>query len=205
LDDLKQDKGTPVTTLSDNRLLEGISEGDEASFETVFQHHYDRVYGLLFRLLGNRVEAEDVTQEVFLKLHQHAFRKRFYKRQREHNIGAWLYRTATNAGYNAIRSRQRLWQRNTVLVPDPAGSPGVDKEVERREQQTAVRTALATLPERQTQLLLLRQLGFSYAECAQACGVAPGSVGTLLARAAQAFKQAYEIEISTAVSGAEDE
>lgn len=195
-----------MTTLSDNRLLEGISAGDEASFEVVFQRHYDRVYGLLFRLVGNRVEAEDITQEVFLKLHQHAFRKRLFKRQREHNIGAWLYRTATNAGYNAIRSRQRLWQRNTVLVPDPAGIPGVDKEVELREQQTAVRAALATLPERQTQLLLLRQLGFSYAECAQACEVAPGSVGTLLARAAQAFKQAYEqIENGTAVSGAEDE
>lgn len=189
-----------MTTLSDNRLLERISEGDEASFEALFYQHYDRVYGLLFRLVGNRVEAEDITQEVFLKLHHHAFRKRFFKRQREHNIGAWLYRTATNAGYNAIRSRQRRWQRNTVLVPDPAGAPTAEQEVEHRERKTAVRRALATLPERQTQLLLMRQLGFSYAECAQACDVAPGSVGTLLARAAKAFKQAYENEI-----GADDE
>lgn len=183
-----------MTTLSDNRLLERISDGDEASFEMVFHQHYDRVYGLLFRLLGNRAEAEDVTQDVFLKLHHHAFRKRLFKRQREHNIGAWLYRTATNAGYNAIRGRQRRWQRNTVLVPDSAGSPGADKVVEQQERETAVRQALATLPERQTQLLLMRQLGFSYAECAQACDVAPGSVGTLLARAAKAFKKAYEAE-----------
>lgn len=185
-----------MTTLSDNLLLERISMGDEASFEAVFRHHYDRVYGLLFRLLGNRAEAEDITQEVFLKLHKHAFRKRLFSRQREHNIGAWLYRTATNAGYNAIRSRQRRWQRNLVLVPDPTGTPGVDKEVEQRELETAVRATLARLPERQTQLLLMRQMGFSYAECAQACDVAPGSVGTLLARAAKAFQQAYEEEIS---------
>lgn len=184
-----------MTTLSDNRLLERIGEGDEASFEALFYQHYDLVYGLLFRLLGNRVEAEDITQEVFMKLHHHAFRKRFFKRQREHHIGAWLYRTATNAGYNAIRSRQRRWQRNIVLVPDAAGAPGAEREVEQRERETAVRRALATLPERQTQLLLMRQLGFSYAECAQACDVAPGSVGTLLARAAKAFKQAYENEI----------
>ena len=184
-----------MTTLSDNRLLERISDGDEASFEAVFHQHYDRVYGLLFRLLGNRTEAEDVTQEVFLKLHHHAFRKRLFNRQREHNIGAWLYRTATNAGYNAIRGRQRRWQRNTILVPDPAGSPGAEKEVEQRERETAVRQVLSMLPERQTQLLLMRQLGFSYAECAQACDVAPGSVGTLLARAAKAFKEAYEAEI----------
>lgn len=188
-------KGTDVTSLSDNLLLEQIGQGDVASFEVLFLQHYDRVYGLLFRLLGNRAEAEDVTQEVFLKLHDHAFGRRFLSRQREHNLGAWLYRTATNAGYNAIRGRQRRWQRNTLLVPDPQGSPGADKEVEQRERETAVRSVLAQLPERQTQLLLLRQMGFSYAECAEAIEVAPSSVGTLLARAAAAFKQVYEEEI----------
>ncbi|NJN54335.1 MAG: sigma-70 family RNA polymerase sigma factor [Anaerolineae bacterium] len=188
------EKDTAVTTLSDTLLLERMSKGDTASFDAVFYTHYDRVYGLLFRLLGNRTEAEDLTQEVFLQLHHHAFRRRLFDLQREHNIGAWLYRTATNMGYNAIRGRQRRWQRNLVLVPDPAGSPGVDKEVERREQVTAVRRALARLPQRQTQLLLMRQMDFSYEECAQACGVAPGSVGTLLARASKAFKQLYEEE-----------
>lgn len=186
-----------MATLSDNRLLERISEGDEASFEAVFYQHYDRVYGLLFRLVGNRAEAEDLTQEVFLKLHRDAFRRRF-SRQRQHNLSAWLYRTATNAGYNALRGRQRRWQRNTLLVPDPGGAPGAEQEAEQRERETAVRRVLAQLPPRQTQLLLLRQMGFSYAECAAAVEVAPGSVGTLLARAAQAFKQAYLEEIGEA-------
>jgi len=200
MDDVNQsepEKETAVTTLSDNLLLERISAGDAASFDTVFYAHYDRVYGLLFRLVGDRAEAEDLTQEVFLQLHHHAFRRRLFSFQREHNIGAWLYRTATNKGYNAIRSRQRRWQRNLVLVPDPAGSPGIDTEVERREQVKAVRRTLARLPKRQTQLLLMRQMGFSYDECAQACGVAPGSVGTLLARASKAFKQIYEEEQDT--------
>jgi RNA polymerase sigma-70 factor, ECF subfamily len=190
-------KGTDVTSLSDNLLLEQIGQGDVASFEALFHQHYDRVYGLLFRLLGNRDEAEDVTQELFLKLHDHAFSGRFLQRNREHNIGAWLYRTATNMGYNAIRGRQRRWQRNTLLVPDPQGSPGADKEVEQRERETAVRQTLAKLPERDTQLLLMRQMGFSYAECAEAVGVAPSSVGTLLARAAAAFKQAYEESVGS--------
>ncbi len=183
-----------MTSLTDNLLLEQMGQGDVASFEVLFHQHYDRVYGLLFRLLGNRDEAEDVTQEVFLKLHDHAFSRRFLKRNREHNIGAWLYRTATNMGYNHIRGRQRRWQRNTILVPDPQGIPGAEKEVEQRERETAVRQTLATLPERDVQLLLMRQMGFSYAECAEAVGVAASSVGTLLARAAVAFKEAYEEE-----------
>jgi RNA polymerase sigma-70 factor, ECF subfamily len=189
----QQDEIT-MTTLSDNLLLEQIGAGDIESFDTLFHRHYDRVYGLLFRLLGNRGEAEDMTQEVFLKLYQHAYRKKLFKRQREHNIGAWLYRVATNMGYNEIRSRQRRWQRNLVLVPDPQGSPAAEQEVEQRERETAVRAALAQLSERQVQLLLMRQMDFSYAECAAACDIAPSSVGTLLARAAQAFRQAYEAQ-----------
>ncbi|MCA9976645.1 MAG: sigma-70 family RNA polymerase sigma factor [Chloroflexota bacterium] len=183
-----------MTTITDNLLLERMSQGDVASFETLFHQHYDRVYGLLFRLVGNRVEAEDLTQEVFLKLHQHAFAKNRFSLQREHNLSAWLFRVATNMGYNAIRGRKRRWQRNMVLVPDPQGSPNAEREVERREQETAVRNALSRLPERQVQLLLMRQMEFSYAECAEACGVAAGSVGTLLARASKAFRDAYEEE-----------
>ena len=98
-----------VSTASDNALIERIREGDTTSFDTLFHRHYDRVYGLLFRLVGNRVEAEDITQEVFLKLYNHAFAKKVFKMNREHNIGAWLYRVATNMGYNAIRGRKRRW------------------------------------------------------------------------------------------------
>ena len=192
---LSEEEENVVAVLSDNLLLERIGRGDVASYETLFHRHYDRIYGLLFRLLGNRAEAEDLAQEVFLKLYQYAFARRFLSMRREHNIGAWLYRTATNAGYNAIRGRQRRWQRNVLLVPDPGGTPGADQEVERRETQKAVRAALARLPPRQTQLLLLRQMGLSYAECAAACDIAPGSVGTLLARAAKAFREAYEEEV----------
>jgi RNA polymerase sigma-70 factor (ECF subfamily) len=186
--------GDVLTLLTDNLLLKRIGQGDEASFEAVFHQHYDRVYGLLFRLVGSRAEAEDLTQEVFLKLYQHAFRKRLFGRGRDHNLSAWLYRVATNTGYNAIRDRQRLWQHNTTLVPDLQKSPTAESLVVQQEQETAVRKALTKLKPRQAQLLLMRQMDFSYAECAAACEVAPGSVGTLLARAASAFREAYETE-----------
>ena len=194
LKELQHDKEKTVTTLSDNLLIERIGRGDVASFDTLFYRHYDRVYGLLFRLVGNRAEAEDIAQEVFMKLYDHAFSQKLFKSKREHNLTAWLYRVATNMGYNAIRSRKRRWQRNVWLVPDPQESLTPEQNIERQEQEMAVRRTLARLPQRQTQLLLLRQMGLSYAECATACGVASGSVGTLLARAAKAFRQAYEEE-----------
>lgn len=175
-----------LIAMSDTTLLARAAGGDSASFETLFYRHYDRVYGLIFRLVGERGEAEDLTQEVFLKLHDHARQRR----GGDENVGAWLYRVATNLGYNAIRDRQRLWQRNVLLVPQ-GEAEAAEREVIRRQEQAAVRLALARLPERDTQLLVLRQMGLSYAECAAACGVAPGSVGTLLSRAAVAFRAAY--------------
>lgn len=180
--------GDELTTLSDSFLLQRVREGDANSFDVLFYRHYDRVYGLLFRLVGNRAEAEDLTQEVFLKLYQQDFSRRM-----EHNLGGWLYRVATNVGYNAIRGRKRRWQRNMLLLPDPTDAPVTPAEkLAQAETRATVRAALARLPERQVQLLLLRQMDLSYAELAEACEVAPGSVGTLLKRAAHAFRQAYE-------------
>ncbi len=173
--------------LSDTALLARVARGDAVSFETLFHRHYDRVYGLLFRLVGDRAEAEDLTQEVFLKLHDRAGDRPVGDAE---NVGGWLYRVAMNRGFNALRDRKRFWQHNLYLVPAAEG-PDTEREVVRLEEQAAVRVALARLPERDAQLLLLRQMGFSYAELAAACGVAPGSVGTLLSRAAEAFRRAY--------------
>lgn len=189
-----------LTAISDSLLLERASRGDMASFEALFYRHYDRVYGILFRLLGNRDEAEDITQEVFLKL----YRKPLIGR-REHNLSAWLYRVAVNMGYNQIRSRKRRWQRNTILVPDPVdGMADPAESAIQAEVKTAVRVALACLPQRQTQLLLLRQMGLSYAELADACNVAPGSVGTLLSRAGDAFRRVYNEMTSTDIGEEND-
>jgi len=185
------EEGSSMTAFSDSLLLERAHQGDIASFDALFYRHYDRVYGLLFRLVGNRDEAEELAQEVFLKLYQQRF-----KRGQEHNVGGWLYRVATNAGYNEIRSRKRRWQRDTALLPDPSDDSGDPAEaIARSETRRAVRSALLRLPERQVQLLLMRQMGLSYAELAEYCDVTPGSVGTLLRRAADSFRDAYHQEV----------
>lgn len=160
---------------------------DTTTFDELFHRHYDQIYGLLFRLVGDRVEAEDLVQEAFIKLNDHL--RGGHPVAMDENIGAWLYRVAMNLGYNALRSRKRLWERNVLLVPDD--EPGVERQVGRREERAAVRAALARLPERQALLLILRQMEFSYGECAEICDVATGSVGTLLARAAEAFRREF--------------
>ncbi len=187
MDDNSTLSESALAVLSDNALLRRVVGGDTASFDALFFRHYDRVYGLLFRLVGDRSEAEDLTQEALIKLHAHATARRAVPD--DENVGAWLYRVAMNLGYNALRSRKRLDQRNVFLVPED--TVDVEGQVDQRQTRAAVRVALQRLPERQSQLLLLRQMGFSYAECAEICDVNVNSVGVMLARAAEAFRREY--------------
>ena len=178
-------KPDPKTMHSDALLLERVRQGDQASFEALFRRHYGRVYGLLYRLVGNREDAEELAQEVFVKLYRRPLR-------RSDNVGGWLYRVATNLGYNSLRSgKRRAKYEQASIDREGRSSPSAAIEAERQLEGQAVRATLARLKPRQAQLLLLRQMGFSYKELADTLGVAPSSVGTLLVRAEKAFRRAY--------------
>jgi RNA polymerase sigma-70 factor, ECF subfamily len=159
----------------------------EVEFEAAFSEHYARVYGVLFRLLGNRAEAEDLTVEAFWRLWERA------PRQRE-NLGGWLYRVAMRLGYNALRAarrRERYELQAGVEALEVNASPEPSQTVERRQERRRVQAVLSQMKDREAQLLILRHSGFSYREIAEILGVAPGSVGTLLARAEAEFEQRY--------------
>jgi RNA polymerase sigma-70 factor (ECF subfamily) len=159
----------------------------EAAFEAAFAEHYPRVYGVLFRLLGERAEAEDLTVETFWRLWQQ-------RPANQENLGGWLYRVALRLGYNALRAarrRQRYELAAGVDALDTNAPLDPARAAELAEARARVRAVLRQLPERDAQLLLLRQAGLSYKELAAALGVAPGSIGTLLHRAEEAFEQAY--------------
>ena len=177
-----------MLSTSDARPPRAAAEG---RFEALFDRYYARLYGLVFRLTGDRLASEDVLQEAFVKLAEAAVLAR-----PDEEVAAWLRRVALNLGANYLRGERRL-QRRLELAgrlelaeprPEADGPAGA---VERREQAEAVRRALAELPERQRDCLLLRHSGHSYAEIAAALGLAPGSVGVLLARAERAFRARY--------------
>jgi RNA polymerase sigma-70 factor (ECF subfamily) len=166
---------------------------DEAALEAAVREHYARIYAVVRRLVGDSAEADDLTQETFWQL---------YKRPpnqagRDHNLAGWLYRVATNLGLNALRAGRRRrryeaevgWMEGmTQASPDPQAA------LEEAETRKRVRDALAAMNPRQAQLLALRHSGLAYKEIADALGVAPGSVGTLLARAEREFERRYAAE-----------
>jgi RNA polymerase sigma-70 factor, ECF subfamily len=162
-----------------------------AWFDAVFREHYPRMVGMLTRLTGDRAYAEEIAADVFCKL-----ARRPALLQSRNGLTAWAWRVATNAGLDALRlnSRRRRWEQaagaENLRVSEPVGA--LD-EMLRDERCGRVRTVLAALKPRDAQLLLLRADGLAYCELAQTLGIQPRSVGTLLARAEQAFERKFRM------------
>jgi RNA polymerase sigma-70 factor (ECF subfamily) len=154
-----------------------------AAFEELFQQNWEQVYQVLFRLTGDRAEAEDLALETFWRLWQDPPRQ-------SGPLGGWLYRVATRLGYNALRSARRRLQyelhagKNAL---DQSAPPVPEAESERSAQRRRIRLVLAKMDSRQAQALILRQAGLSYQEIAAALNVKPASVGSLLLRAEKEF------------------
>lgn len=167
-------------------------EGDNHSgrFESLFQEYWNRIFNLLFKLVGDRDDAEDLALEVFWRLYKRPPRDR-------DNLGGWLYRVATRLGYNAVRDRNRRRRyeeqagRAFIEGNSPA-NPAV--EIEQAEERALVRRVLSKMKPRYAQALALRHSGLSYQEIAGALGVSPGSIGTMLARAESDFEKKYKNE-----------
>lgn len=159
----------------------------EIQFERTFLEHWPRIYGVLFRLVGDQAEAEDLALETFWKLWQR-------NSSEADNLGGWLYRVATNLGYNALRAaRRRLHHeenagRDALTFDEPLDP---EREAEATSERNRIRNVLKQMENRDAQLLILRHSGLSYKEIAAALNVSPSSVGTLLGRAEKEFERYY--------------
>lgn len=184
-----EDRWNERVEQTDHELLSAMQHGNAAAFEALFLRHRRSVWNILIRLLGHAEDADDLTQEVFVRL----YRQPPQMRSGAVNLPAWLYRVATNLGYNALRDRQRLEHRHRraeAQNQEPQDGDPLDA-ILRSEQRQEVQQALAALSYREQALLVLRYSGLSYGEIANVLEIAPGSVGTLLARAERRFKQLY--------------
>ena len=109
------------------------------------------------------------------------------------NPRPWLFAVALNLARDDGRRTTRQGRRLEVLAAEQQGAaaPAADEDMERRERETPVRAALDRLSEKDREALLLKAEGFSYEEIAAALGLAPGAIGTTLARARRRLVDAY--------------
>lgn len=182
--------------LSDEAIVEEFRQtGDSIKFKSLVRRYQNRIYNAAFRILGNQDEAEEVTQDTFLKVHQSlsGFRK-------EASFASWIFRIAHNLCVDMVRTKQRRTGLKVVSfdpqstaneeesqelgnalsqIADPLPSPA--QKVDLEEQHLMIEKSLQQLPESQRTVLVLHDIeGFQYQEIADIVGTSVGTVRSRL-------------------------
>jgi RNA polymerase sigma-70 factor (ECF subfamily) len=160
-----------TTAAQDAELLARVVDGDHDAFNQIMRHHEDRVFSVSLRIMGNREQALDATQETFLT----AFRKADQFKGNS-ALGTWIYRIAVNTCYDMLRKQKR---RKTDPIPehlDPTDHAAED-EVDSAALRPEIRAALAAIPPDFRSAVILSDIeGLGLPEVAEVLGVPVGTV-----------------------------
>lgn len=165
---------------SEADLVRRAQRGDAAAFSVLVRRHETRVFNYVLRLVGDRLLAEDLTQEVFLRVFQRlptfSFRCKFT---------TWLFQVTKNRVLDEIRDRER--QPGQVALDEIAPLRALDVPLEEAETVAALWGAIESLPTDLKMALLLREIvGFSYSEIAEALEITLSTVKWRIFRAREA-------------------
>jgi RNA polymerase sigma-70 factor (ECF subfamily) len=183
----------------DERLVRRAQQGNKAAFAELFTAYEGRIFGYVYRMVGDRAWAEDITQEAFIQAHQH-----LGKLGPPYDFKSWVYRIAGNLALDGLRRYKHEmplpdWDGGEASAPEPAdqrreGAP--EDQAHLSEVRAAVWRAIHQLPDSHRQVLTLREIdGLSYNEIATVLGITLDNVRVTLHRARQQFRDLYGIQV----------
>lgn len=176
--------GAPACFDADAELAAAVAAGDADAFERLVKKYERPALSTIYRYVGDRVAAQDVAQEVFLKVWRRA--KSFKGRS---SFSTWLYRVVVN---ECLNFRQKRARGKDVPLDESLvqGGPGPDERLEGERKAAAVRAAVDELPARQRMALILSKFeGRSYREISEIMRTSTSSVESLLFRAKNNLKK----------------
>jgi RNA polymerase sigma-70 factor (ECF subfamily) len=171
-------------------LVERLRAGEARAFEELVTTYQHRIFGVAVRMLGSAAEAEEVAQEVFLRVHRSVAEFRGQAR-----LSTWLYAITSRLCLNRLTSAERRHRRLGQEALERVASEAADAaaRVERTELEAALQDAIAALPEDRRIVVVLRDVeGLSYEEIAEALDLEPGTVRSRLHRARTDLKAKLE-------------
>ncbi|HKO96818.1 MAG TPA: sigma-70 family RNA polymerase sigma factor [Pyrinomonadaceae bacterium] len=171
-----------VRTIIDSVLAETEPHDAALAFDEAFTLHHRAVFSTARALVRDSALAEEVTQEVFLKLFRH-----LDSAPQDDLLRPWLLRVTLNEARNTIRGRNRALARDANYQRTNSQRPATDSAPERNQELEAARQALDKIKEPMRSCLLLRHQGLSYREIAQTLSLKENYVGSLIARARKQF------------------
>jgi RNA polymerase sigma-70 factor, ECF subfamily len=184
-----------VLSLSDEDLMARVAEEDERAFSELVRRYQGRVTNLVSRVLNDRECADDLAQEVFVRVFVH---RRNYRRGSK--LSTWVFTIAANLAKNEIRRRvrRRNWFSLDALQETLNDSSNVfadktegrERGLEREQLQQEIGRAIATIPEKYRLSLVLRDIeGLAYEDIAVVLGIPGGTVRSRINRARSMLKR----------------
>ncbi|TVY01057.1 RNA polymerase sigma factor [Paenibacillus cremeus] len=179
-----------MESMTDEQLIDFVRQGDERAYRVLMERHQKYIYTLIYRMIDHRETAEDLTQEVFIKLYRSLANFRG-----ESQFTTWLYRLTVNLVTDYRRSQKR--RPHTAILDVIKGWFGDRKEEPearalRKEEQLTMQQLLSDLPDKYRLILYLyhyKQL--SYQEISDICGLPLKTIETRLYRGKTMLKEKW--------------
>jgi RNA polymerase sigma factor (sigma-70 family) len=180
--------------LTETQLIQALQQGEESAFKLLVTNYQDRVYNTILGFLQQAEDAEDLAQDVFIKIYEN-----IHQFKQESALGTWIYRIAVTQSLDFIRRKNRKKRGGKLLSwlgidneeslhPKEFEHPGVIAE--NKEKSTVLFKAVNTLPENQKTAFLLQKLeGLTQNEIGDILKISSGAVESLLSRAKANLKK----------------
>jgi RNA polymerase sigma-70 factor (ECF subfamily) len=168
-----------VPPSGEQQLILEARAGSHRAFQSLVERHIKTTYNIAFSFVGDHDRAEDITQEVFIKVHSalSSFRG-------EAELGTWLYRITTNLSLNHLKQRNRKTERTVdIMDPDATSLATHDMHAEATDERAHIERALHQLPTLQRAVVILRHIdGLSTKQVSTILRCSEGTVKTHLFR-----------------------
>ena len=181
---------------NETELIEQLKQGDETAFKTIVEQWKDMVYNTILGIVQNETEAEDLAQDVFIKVFE-----KISTFKGDSKFSTWLYRIATTTALDHLRSKKRKKRFGFLQslgggndekesIPD-FNHPGVS--LDNKERATVLFKAIESLPENQKTAYTLHKLeGLSYRDVSEVLNTTVSAVESLMSRANQNLRKELE-------------
>ncbi len=186
-------------------LLTNAKKGDVEAFEALTSQYWKKIYNIALRMLGNHEDADDLTQDVLIKIF-----KSLRNFREESSFSTWIYRITKNVCIDELRKRKKEkivsldeeieLNEGSVKIQVKSDKPGPYEEYEKSEIGRIVTEAISKLSDEHRMVVVLRDIqGFSYEEICRIVGCPKGTVKSRLNRARNELRQL--LEMSRELSG----
>ncbi|MDQ3516304.1 MAG: sigma-70 family RNA polymerase sigma factor [Gemmatimonadota bacterium] len=191
-----------LKAMDDSGVVTAFLGGEERAFEELVVRYQTRLLNFIYRTVGDRERAEDLVQEVFIRVYRH-----LHRFDRSKKFSTWAYTIASNLAKNELRNRSRNplvlfqtvkknWQDEDRPLEFEDSSTRPDDMYRKRHLRQVVEESVAKLPEHHRDVFILRELeGKSYEEIAEITGCNLGTVKSRLNRARNSFAEIVAPEL----------